>query len=122
MDNKSLIIVHKILPFFMQNDIIFPWRNGKMEIKIRKIEKNVADKLTELAKKKGVSRETYIRDYLNTLAVAPELKEMDFKYANLVETLADQARMYADIIDKNNYILDEVLERLDALEQKEGDD
>ena len=47
---------------------------------------------------------------------------MDFKYANLVETLADQARMYADIIDKNNYILDEVLERLDALEQKEGDD
>ena len=25
---------------------------------------------------------------------------MDFKYANLVETLADQARMYADIIDK----------------------
>lgn len=63
-----------------------------MEIKIRKIEKNVADKLTELAKKKGVSRETYIRDYLNTLAVAPELKEMDFKYANLVETLADQAR------------------------------
>jgi molybdopterin-guanine dinucleotide biosynthesis protein A len=122
MDNKSLLIVHKILPFFMQNDIIFPWRNGKMEIKIRKIEKNVADKLTELAKKKGVSRETYIRDYLNTLAVAPELKEMDFKYANLVETLADQARMYADIIDKNNYILDEVLERLDALEQKEGDD
>ena len=69
-----------------------------------------------------MSRETYIRDYLNTLAVAPELKEMDFKYANLVETLADQARMYADIIDKNNYILDEVLERLDALEQKEGDD
>ena len=55
-----------------------------MEIKIRKIEKNVADKLTELAKKKGVSRETYIRDYLNTLAVAPELKEMDFKYARLV--------------------------------------
>ena len=93
-----------------------------MEIKIRKIEKNVADKLTELAKKKGVSRETYIRDYLNTLAVAPELKEMDFKYANLVETLADQARMYADIIDKNNNILDEVLERLDALEKKEGDD
>ena len=30
--------------------------------------------------------------------------------------------MYADIIDKNNYILDEVLERLDALEKKEGDD
>lgn len=104
----------------MQDDIIFPLEERKNGNQNQKDWKNVADKLTELAKKKGVSRETYIRDYLNTLAVAPELKEMDFKYANLVETLADQARMYADIIDKNNYILDEVLERLDALEKRKG--
>ncbi len=85
-----------------------------MDIKIRGLDKTVVDRLNELAEKKGQSRESYLRDVLTSLSIAGELMELDFKYANLVETLTDNSKMMADIIDKNTYVLDEVLGRLDG--------
>lgn len=85
-----------------------------MDIKIRGLDKTVVDRLNELAEKKGKSRESYLRGVLTSLSISGELMELDFKYANLVETLADNSKMMLDIIDKNTYVLDEVLERLDG--------
>lgn len=85
-----------------------------MEIKIRGLDETVGLRLKELATKKKMSRESYLREVLNTLAVSGELMELDYKYANLVKTLADLNQMYTDIIDKNTYILEEVLDRLDG--------
>lgn len=85
-----------------------------MEIKIRGLDETVCNRLKELAEKKKMSRESYLREVLSTLAVSGELMELDFKYSNLVETFADLNHMYADIVDKNTYVLAEVLDRLDG--------
>lgn len=82
------------------------------EIKVRGLDETVILRLNELAQKKGKSRETYIRDSLINLSLAGQLFEMDFKYATLVETLADKNQMLTDIIEKNNFLLEELLERM----------
>lgn len=88
-------------------------------IKVRDLDDTVIMRLNELAEKKGLSRETYLRNVLTSLSISGELFEMDFKYATLVETLADKNQMMADIIDKNNYVLEEVLEKLNSQEKEE---
>lgn len=64
-----------------------------------------------------MSREAYIRDLFNSVSVSGELKELDFKYANLVELLSDQAKMLSDIIDRNTYVIEMVQERMRGNEQ-----
>ena len=59
-----------------------------------------------------MSREAYLRDVLGTLAVSGELRELDYKYANLVMLLSDQSKMLSDIIDRNTYVLESVIERM----------
>lgn len=86
-------------------------------VEIRGLDDTVIMRLNELAEKKGLSRETYLRNVLTSLSISGELFEMDFKYASLVETLADKNQMMADIIDKNNYVLEEILEKLNGDEE-----
>ena len=86
-------------------------------ILIRNVDESVALRLNELAKKKSMSREAYIRDLFNSVSVSGELKELDFKYANLVELLSDQAKMLLDIIDRNTYVIEMVQERMRGNEQ-----
>lgn len=92
------------------------WMADRMaNILIRNVDESVALRLNELAKKKSMSREAYIRDLFNS--VSGELKELDFKYANLVELLSDQAKMLSDIIDRNTYVIEMVQERMRGNEQ-----
>jgi plasmid stability protein len=86
-------------------------------ILIRNVDESVALRLNELAKKKNMSREAYIRDLFNSVSVSGELRELDFKYANLVELLSDQAKMLSDIIDRNTYVIEMVQERMRGNEQ-----
>lgn len=84
------------------------------EIKVRGLDETVILRLGELAEKKGKSREAYIRDALINMSLAGQLFEMDFKYATLVETLADKNQMLTDIIEKNNFLIEELLERMNS--------
>lgn len=94
------------------------WMEDRMaNILIRNVDESVALRLNELAKKKSMSREAYIRDLFNSVSVSGELKELDFKYANLVELLSDQAKMLSDIIDRNTYVIEMVQERMRGNEQ-----
>ena len=86
-------------------------------ILIRNVDESVALRLNELSKKKNMSREAYIRDLFNSVSVSGELRELDFKYANLVELLSDQAKMLSDIIDRNTYVIEMVQERMRGNEQ-----
>ncbi len=83
------------------------------QIIVRGIDNTVLDRLSELAEKKKMSRESYVRDLLTSAAIAGELMELDFKYANLVTACSDREKMLGDIIDKNSYLLEELLDRLD---------
>ena len=94
------------------------WMADRMaNILIRNVDESVALRLNELAKRKSMSREAYIRDLFNSVSVSGELKELDFKYANLVELLSDQAKMLSDIIDRNTYVIEMVQERMRGNEQ-----
>ena len=94
------------------------WMADRMaNILIRNVDESVALRLNELAKKKSMSREAYIRDLFNSVSVSGELKELDFKYANLVMLLSNQAKMLSDIIDRNTYVIEMVQERMRGNEQ-----
>ena len=64
-----------------------------------------------------MSRVAYFRYLFFYVSVSGELKELDFKYANLVELLSDQAKMLSDIIDRNTYVIEMVQERMRGNEQ-----
>ena len=50
-----------------------------MNVTIRNLDAGVVMKLNEIAKKQGLSREEYLRTYLENLAVLDEMKKLDLK-------------------------------------------
>jgi plasmid stability protein len=76
-----------------------------MNVTIRNLDAGVVMKLNEIAKKQGLSREEYLRTYLENLAVLDEMKKLDLKYAELV-------REMAVIIDNNTKALKKVNDTL----------
>ena len=76
-----------------------------MNVTVRNLDAGVVMKLNEIAKKQGLSREEYLRTYLENLAVLDEMKKLDLKYAELV-------REMAVIIDNNTKALKKVNDTL----------
>ena len=76
-----------------------------MNVTVRNLDAGVVMKLNEIAKKQGLSREEYLRTYLENLAVLDEMKKLDLKYAQLV-------REMAVIIDNNTKVLKKVNDTL----------
>lgn len=76
-----------------------------MNVTVRNLDAGVVMKLNEIAKKQGLSREEYLRTYLENLAVLDEMKKLDLKYAELV-------REMAVIIDNNTNALKKVNDTL----------
>lgn len=81
-------------------------------ILIRQVDDNIALKLDEMAKKRGKSREEFLRIYLKNLTLENELKNVENKYTSLVEMLADQLKLQNDVIEKNSYLMDKVIDKL----------
>lgn len=82
------------------------------DIKIRKVSDSTILKIDELAKNKKVSREEYLRGVLEDVAAAPALSELDNKYASLVKVLSDEMKLMNDIIDKNNFLFEKIIEKI----------
>lgn len=82
------------------------------ELKIRKVDPAVIKKLDELARKKNMSREEYLRRYLRRLAIIEELEEAEERYHNLVSVLAERLEQSNDIIEVNNMLLESVADQL----------
>ena len=59
------------------------------DISIRGIDGAAVVKLGEMARKKHMSRESYLRQQLEMLAMFGELKEIENKYENLVKDMAE---------------------------------
>ena len=59
------------------------------DISIRGIDGAAVVKLGEMARKKHMSRESYLRQQLEMLAMFGELKEIENKYENLVKDIAE---------------------------------
>ena len=82
-----------------------PLRTTK-DIKIRGMEIEVVDRIEKLAGKKGMSREEYLRQHLRTMAVLGEVREMEERYARLVELVCKS-------IQDMNVVLERILTKLE---------
>lgn len=68
------------------------------ELRIRNVDAAAMEKLNQLAKEKGMSRNAYVKHYLESLSVLGELKEMESKYELLLNVVVD-------CVERNNEFL-----------------
>lgn len=86
------------------------WENGdRMEIKIRNVDPVVVTKLDELARKQHLSRNEYLKKIVSRCAVVQDVIDLDKKYADLVNVLAERLEQAADVIATNTEILEKII-------------
>lgn len=86
------------------------WKNGdRMEIKIRNVDPVVVTKLDELARKQHLSRNEYLKKIVSRCAVVQDVIDLDKKYADLVNVLAERLEQAVDVIATNTEILEKII-------------
>lgn len=81
-------------------------------ITIRNIDDGVSQSLVSMAKRKGLSREEFLRRQLESIAVSGEIKETEERYRNLVVMLMSKLQDMEDIIERNSVLMEDVMEVL----------
>jgi hypothetical protein len=85
-------------------------KNGdRMEIKIRNVDPVVVTKLDELARKQHLSRNEYLKKIVSRCAVVQDVIDLDKKYADLVNVLAERLEQATDVIATNTEILEKII-------------
>lgn len=88
-------------------------KKAGIDIKVRNLEPVVVDKIEIQARKKGISREEYIRRYLAVLAASDEVIEVEDKYSRLIGVLSERLELSDTIIESNSEILKEIQRKLE---------
>lgn len=60
-----------------------------MEIKIRNVEPYAVQKIDELARKKNMSRNSYLKKQLEAIALIGEIRQVERRYESLVQSLVE---------------------------------
>lgn len=68
-------------------------------------------KIDELAKKKGISRNEYLKNQISKIAVMKETEEVEDKYSNLVNVIVDRLEQSNDVIRENSVLLEKIRQR-----------
>ena len=89
-----------------------------MNISLRNIDPVAIRKIDELAKKKGISRNEYLKMYIQQIAIIKDINEMDNKYSNLVDAITDRLEQSNDVIHENNVMMERMIDKLSAIENK----
>ncbi len=71
-----------------------------MEIKIRRIDRVVVQKLDDLARGRGLSREEYLRNLLTDFCALREFEPLENRYINLQSATLDQLRENTQVLEK----------------------
>lgn len=79
------------------------------DIKIRNVDSSIVSKLDDLAKKKKLSREEYLRRQLLQIATLPEVNQVEEKYITLVNSLMEQLKKNCEIMEVNSMILEQCI-------------
>ena len=80
-----------------------------MDIKIRNIDAITIKKIDEIAKEKGLSRQQFLKNYIETLSVLGAIKESETKYVDLVNQLSFLIKENTNVLSqiRTDFILDE---------------
>lgn len=88
-------------------------------IQVRNMPEETICRLDTMAKKKGMSREQFLRERIKAITLETELKNQEDRFSGLVNLLVER-------LEENNQVMQEVvdcLERLeDYLEGRENDE
>lgn len=79
-----------------------------MEIKIRNADPVIVKKIDELAKKHHMSRNQYLLRCLSRYATVQDVEELDSRYANLINVLAQRLEQANDVIESNSILLEKI--------------
>lgn len=86
------------------------------DIIIRNLEPVVLQKIDELAKKKKISREEYLRRYLTKVSELEDVVQLDEKYSNLISALSEHMEQANDVIEINTMFLQRMEDYLKNLQ------
>lgn len=86
------------------------------DIIIRNLEPVVLQKIDELAKKKKISREEYLRRYLAKVSELEDVVQLDEKYSNLINALSERMEQANDVIEINTMFLQRMEDYLKNLQ------
>lgn len=82
-----------------------------MDIKVRNVDPVAIKKIDELAKAKGISRNEYLKKYISKIAVMKDLNEIENRYSNLVDAVADRLEQANDVIRENSILLENIRDK-----------
>lgn len=83
-----------------------------MVITLRNVSPDIALKLSEMARKKHMSREQYIKNLLFQITLSEDIVKIEDRYENLVKDLAEVMLSINACMEENNVILEKVIEKL----------
>ena len=86
------------------------------DIIIRNLEPVVLQKIDELAKKKKISREEYLRRYLKKVSELEDVVQLDEKYSNQISALSERMEQANDVIEINTMFLQRMEDYLKNLQ------
>ena len=72
--------------------------------------------IDELAKKKKISREEYLRRYLTKVSELEDVVQLDEKYSNLISALSERMEQANDVIEINTMFLQRMEDYLKNLQ------
>ena len=80
-----------------------------MEIKIRNLDAKTIQRLDEVAKGKGLSRQQFLKNYIETLSVIDIINDNETKYVDLVNQLSFLIKENTSVLSqiRTDFILDE---------------
>ena len=80
-----------------------------MNIIIRDLDAKSVQKLDEISKGKGLSRQQFLKNYIESLSVLGVLKESESKYIDLVNQLSFLIKENTNVLSqiRTDFILDE---------------
>jgi len=80
-----------------------------MEIKIRNLDVITIQRIDDVAKEKGLSRQQFLKNYIETLSVIDNIKESETKYVDLVNQLSFLIKENTNVLSqiRSDFILDE---------------
>lgn len=83
-----------------------------MNIQVRNVPDNVALKLNEMAAKKKMSREQFLRNYFEKMTVENDVTFAEDRYRELVNILIDR-------LEENNMIMGQCVQAIENGERQE---
>ena len=78
------------------------------ELRIRNVDMSAVARIDELATEKGMSRNKYLKFYIEQLSILTDLKEMESKYSRLVEGIIGAVEINTKELIKVNEKVDEI--------------